>query len=66
MTGKLYGTLGPACAQEDTLRAMFAAGMQGMRLNLSHGTLESSAAWVETMHRAAAREGVESELIIDL
>ena len=66
MTGKLYGTLGPACAQEDTLRSMFAAGMCGMRLNLSHGTLEDSADWVETMHRAAAREGVECELIIDL
>lgn len=66
MTGKLYGTLGPACAREDTLRSMFAAGMCGMRLNLSHGTLEDSAPWLETMHRAAAREGVRPELIIDL
>lgn len=66
MTGKLYGTLGPACAREDTLRSMFAAGMCGMRLNLSHGTLADSAPWLETMHRAAAREGVRPELIIDL
>lgn len=54
MTGKLYGTLGPACAQPDTLRAMFRAGMCGMRLNLSHGTLQESGAWVNRMHCAAA------------
>lgn len=66
MTGKLYGTLGPACAQEDTLRAMFAAGLCGMRLNLSHGTLEESRAWVEAMHAAAAKEGAAGELIIDM
>ena len=66
MTGKLYGTLGPACADVDTLRAMFRAGMAGMRLNLSHGTLPESAAWVEMMHAAAHAEGVTSDLLIDL
>ena len=66
MTGKLYGTLGPACANVDTLRTMFRAGMAGMRLNLSHGTLSESAAWVEMMHAAAHAEGVVSDLLIDL
>ena len=66
MTGKLYGTIGPACADIETLRAMFRAGMAGMRLNLSHGTLSESAAWVETMHAAARAEGVQSDLLIDL
>lgn len=66
MRGKLYGTLGPACAREDTLRAMFACGMDGMRLNLSHGTLEERADWVALLHSAAAKEGVQSELIVDL
>ena len=32
MTGKLYGTLGPACADTDTLRALLRAGMRGVRL----------------------------------
>ena len=41
MTGKLYGTLGPACANTDTLRALLRAGMRGVRLNLSHGPLPS-------------------------
>ena len=43
MTGKLYGTLGPACADTDTLRALLRAGMRGVRLNLSHGPLEERA-----------------------
>ena len=29
MTGKLYGTLGPSCADPDTLRALLRAGMRG-------------------------------------
>ena len=39
MTTDIYGTLGPACADVETLEKMFAAGMSGIRLNLSHVTL---------------------------
>lgn len=46
MTGKLYGTLGPACADTDTLRALLRAGMRGVRLNLSHGPLAERAPWL--------------------
>lgn len=66
MIGKLFGTLGPACAREDILRAMFREGMAGIRLNLSHGTLEESSTWVEAMFAAAKAEGVTPELIIDM
>ena len=52
MTGKLYGTLGPACADTDTLRALLRAGMRGVRLNLSHGPLEERAPWLESLRRA--------------
>ena len=48
MTGKLYGTLGPACADTDTLRALLRAGMRGVRLNLSHGPLAERAPWLES------------------
>ncbi len=39
-----YGTLGPSCADRETLQAMFDAGMTGVRLNLSHGTLLQNSA----------------------
>ena len=66
MTGKLYGTLGPACADTDTLRALLRAGMRGVRLNLSHGPLEERAPWLESLRRAETAEGVSCELLIDL
>ena len=66
MTGKLYGTLGPACADTDTLRALLRAGMRGVRLNLSHGPLAERAPWLESLRRAETAEGVSCELLIDL
>ena len=66
MTGTLYGTLGPACAGTQTLRALLRAGMRGVRLNLSHGTLSGAAPWLEALRRAETAEGVPCALLIDL
>ncbi len=66
MRGKLYGTLGPGCADEMILRKMFRAGMCGMRLNLSHGTLASAAPQLSLLRAAAEKEGVSCELLLDL
>lgn len=63
---ELYGTLGPACAREDIMEGMFRAGMTGMRVNLSHMTLDQARPWIEIMHRAAARCGLEPDLLADL
>ena len=38
-----YGTIGPARADLATLAALRAAGMTGVRLNLSHGSLADRA-----------------------
>ena len=65
-TLEIYGTLGPSCADTKTLREMFAAGITGMRLNLSHGTLDDSADMIEAFHRAADSEGVSPSLLIDM
>ena len=62
----IFGTLGPACADADTLEQMIRRGMTGVRLNLSHVTLVESAAWVEALHEAALRCGAEVKLLIDL
>lgn len=66
MKTDIYGTLGPACADVETLEKMFAAGMSGIRLNLSHVTLRHAASQVEALHKAAAKCGVKAKLLIDM
>lgn len=62
-----YGTLGPACADMSILRRMFRQGMTGIRLNLSHKSLESSKDWIFHFQAAAAKEGIlKPELLVDL
>ncbi len=63
---RYYGTLGPACADETILTAMFREGMDGLRLNTSHGRLADMAGWIEIAGRAARQAGRELELLIDL
>ena len=66
MKTEIYGTLGPACADVETLSKMFEAGMTGIRLNLSHVTLRKAAHQVEALHSAAAKSGVKAKLLIDM
>lgn len=61
-----YGTLGPACADEQILTAMFRAGMTGMRLNTSHGRLADRAGWIRIAQNAAAKAEKQWRLLIDL
>ena len=63
---EIYGTLGPSCADPGILRQMFETGITGMRLNLSHGTLEHSAGMIEAFHKASAEAGVRPSLLIDM
>ena len=58
---EFYGTIGPACASADCLRRMTEAGMTGIRLNLSHGTLDSQRDKTALIHQAGI-----SQLLIDL
>jgi pyruvate kinase len=39
---KIIASIGPACADEATLKAMVEAGMDVARLNLSHGTVDEA------------------------
>ncbi len=48
-----FGTLGPSCAEENTLRKMIQAGMTGLRINLSHGGLNSRREWIRAAQAAA-------------
>ena len=62
----IYGTLGPRCADADTLERMLRLGMSGVRLNLSHVTLPESARMLEALKLAAARAGAKPKLLIDM
>ena len=52
---KILATIGPASDNEATLRGMIAAGMDAVRLNLSHGTVEEALA-LHGRVRALAKE----------
>lgn len=56
-----YGTIGPACADAETLRGMVQAGMNGIRMNLSHGPLAAHRDWLELIRAAGI-----PRLLIDL
>ena len=56
-----YGTIGPSCGDTETLRQMVDAGMTGIRMNLSHGSLASHRDWLERIHEAGVQQ-----LLIDL
>lgn len=62
-----YGTLGPACQDEEVLFRLFEAGMTGVRLNLSHVDLDGCGQWLDHLQKAARRAGVERpQLLVDL
>ena len=63
---KIYGTLGPACRKREILKEMFREGMDGIRLNLSHTTLEEAKDLIGTCRSAARDACVEPELLIDM
>lgn len=63
---KIYGTIGPACQEEQKLEKMFRLGMTGMRLNVSHSSLEDVAEWIVGLHRAADSCNITADLLIDL
>ena len=64
MKTQIFGTFGPACATEEILKKMIEAGMTGMRLNLSHVTLEDSQDYIRSYTNAC--EKFEPQILIDL
>ena len=63
---RIYGTIGPACNDKEILKRMFGEGMDGVRLNLSHTSLEEASALIENLHSAARESEVKPELLIDM
>ena len=63
---KIVATLGPASANRETIDALIEAGMDGARLNLSHGTREDHARSAAVVREAEADAGRPIALIADL
>ena len=63
---ELFGTLGPACHDRERLKRMIDTGMNGIRLNLSHGSLEQKQDWIESLHAAEKEAGKSVLLLVDL
>ena len=66
MRTKIFGTFGPACGSKEILKDMIDAGMTGMRLNLSHTTLEESENYINNYKIVAEASGVNPQILIDM
>ena len=63
---RIVCTIGPACADADTLRAMLAAGMDVARLNFSHGDHATHARMVALLRQVAVEEDRPLAILQDL
>jgi pyruvate kinase len=63
---KIVATIGPASANPETLAALIDAGMDGARLNLSHGTRDDHARTAQLVREVEAAAERPIALIADL
>ena len=63
---KIVATIGPASSSAAIVAALMEAGIDGARMNLSHGTKEDHARSAEVMREAEAEAGRSIALIADL
>jgi pyruvate kinase len=63
---KIVATIGPASSTLETIAALIDAGMDGARLNMSHGSLEDHAERARLVREAEAASGRPIALIADL
>lgn len=63
---KIVATLGPACASDERIDELIAAGTDVFRLNFSHGTHSEHAAAVQRIRAGAQRAGRHVAILQDL
>ncbi len=63
---KILATLGPASSSPEKVEALIRAGVNGFRLNFSHGTHDTHAAVYRVVREASARVGVPVAILQDL
>ncbi len=63
---KILCTIGPATSSAEMIRSMMKAGMDGVRLNFSHGSHEFHKSVFENIHKACVDENLPLAVLIDL
>ena len=63
---KILATVGPSVFAEEKLKEMVYAGVNGFRLNFSHGTYEERDQQIATIRRYAAERGKSVAIVQDL
>ncbi len=63
---KILATLGPASNTNETLHKMLSAGLNAVRINMSHGTQEQHAATIAAARSVAAEMGRPMSVLVDL
>ena len=63
---KIVATLGPASCRPETIAAMLRAGLDVVRLNTSHGTVQEHEQMIALVREVAEREGKTTAILMDL
>ncbi|MEQ1920941.1 MAG: pyruvate kinase [Pyrinomonadaceae bacterium] len=63
---KILATLGPASNTREVIDEMLGAGLNAVRINMSHGTQEEHAATIKTAREAAAALDRPISILVDL
>jgi pyruvate kinase len=63
---KIVATIGPACSTHEALTELVRAGVDGARLNLSHGTHDQHREWARLVRETEREVGRSIALIADL
>ena len=63
---QIYGTIGPNCRTQDIFESMLHEGMNGIRLNLSHGSLQLNSSVIRAYADACRTLHVPQCIMIDL
>jgi pyruvate kinase len=63
---KILATLGPASHAQETIESLIQAGVNAVRINMSHGTQTEHAEAIERARSAAQNLGVPLAILVDL
>jgi len=63
---KIVCTIGPATGSAATIEQLVRAGMNVARVNLSHGTNQEHARYIQTVRRVSRRLGTKVAILMDL